>query len=98
MALSACAGAFSTNELQRAPAWFKARQKELAGQDYPSLASVPPLAQPPGNNPHWAAVQADLLAADASVKASPRAAAPDPADAEAFDKAAREAVATTRPQ
>ena len=99
LALDACGGGFSTQELQRAPVWFKARQKELAGQDYPSLAAVPPLAQPNRDDPHWAAVQAELLAAQKSVAASPRATpAPPATEGEAFDKAARDAVDATRPK
>ena len=100
LALSACGGGFSTQELRTAPTWFKARQKELAGQDYPSLEKVPPLATPHGDDPHWDAVQADLLAAQKSVQASPRATPAPPAaeGAEAFDKAARDAVDATRPK
>lgn len=100
LALSACGGGFSTQELRNAPVWFKARQKELAGQNYPSLEKVPPLAAPRRDDPHWDAVQAELLAAQKSVQASPRATPAPPAaeGAEAFDKAARDAVDATRPK
>lgn len=97
VAVSACGGAFSTQELARAPAWFKDRQKELAGQDYPDLASVPALKPPaPSDDPRWTTVERDLLAAGASVQAgAPTPAAEDP---EAFDRAAREAIEAARPK
>ncbi len=99
MAVSACGGAFSTQELARAPAWFKERQKELAGQDYPDLATVPALAAPATDEPRWSAVEKDLLAAGASIDASPRSGVTPPAeDPEAFDRAAREAIEAARPK
>ena len=96
--LAACGGAFSAKELARAPGWFKERQKELAGQDYPDLATVPALAAPSTDDPRWAAVEKDLLAAGASVEASSRSAEAAPEDSEAFDRAAREAIEAARPK
>ena len=100
VAVSACGGAFSTQELARAPAWFKERQKEIAGQDYPDLATVPALAAPATDQPRWSAVEKDLLDAGASVNASPRGGTAPPAaeDSEAFDRAAREAIEAARPK
>ena len=100
VAVSACGGAFSTQELARAPAWFKERQKELAGQDYPDLATVPALAAPATDGPRWTAVEKELLAAGADVNSSPRGvvAPTPPEDPEAFDRAAREAIDAARPK
>ena len=98
LAVSACGGAFSTQELARAPAWFKERQKELAGQDYPDLATVPALAAPATDQPRWSAVEQDLLAAGAAVNSSPRGAVATPEESEAFDRAAREAIEAARPK
>jgi hypothetical protein len=100
LALTACAGAFVGDELARAPAWFKERQKELAGQDYPRLGDVPGPAAAAADAPRWAQVERELKAEAAAIAASPRS-APAPAadaEAEAFDKAAREAIGATRPQ
>ncbi len=99
MSVSACAGAFSTQELARAPGWFKERQKELAGQGYPSLESVPAAPELAGDAPRWAAVEQDLKAQAAAINASPRGqpAPPVDADAEAFEKAARDAIDAARP-
>ncbi|MDX2234209.1 MAG: hypothetical protein NW200_06895 [Hyphomonadaceae bacterium] len=94
MAASGCASTFSSQELARAPAWFKARQTELAGRGYPALDSVPAAPDVVKDAPRWAAVERDLRAAAASIEASPRS-QPAPAvdtDADAFDKAAREAI------
>lgn len=100
LALSACAGAFGSDELARAPAWFKERQKELAGRDYPELTSVPTSSAAVGEQDRWAQTERELKADGAAIAASPRS-APAPtadAEAEAFDKAAREAIGATRPQ
>jgi len=96
VAASGCASAFSTQELARAPVWFKERQKELAGQNYPDLATVPALATPATDQPRWSAVEKDLLAAGASVNESTRSAPAE--DPEAFDRAAREAIEAARPK
>ncbi len=98
VAVSACGGAFSAKELARAPTWFKERQKELAGQDYPDLATVPALAAPATDNPRWSATEQELLAAGADVNASSRSAVAPPEDTEAFDRAAREAIEAARPK
>lgn len=99
MALTACGGAFAARDLAQAPAWFRERQKELAGQDYPSLTSVPPAPSRPGDAARWAKVEQELRAVGAAVNASPRA-QPAPAadnEADAFDRAAREAIDKARP-
>lgn len=99
LALSACAGGFGSDELTRAPAWFKDRQKELAGKGYPSLEAVPTATPAPGEAARWAATEKDLRDAGDAINASPRGQPAPPADtdAEAFDKAAREAIDTARP-
>lgn len=91
--------AFGGDELSRAPAWFKERQKELAGQDYPDLASVPDQAKAVEDAPRWAQTERELKAAGAAIAASPRSAPAPAADAEAenFEKEAREAIGATRP-
>jgi hypothetical protein len=99
LALSACAGAWGRDELARAPAWFKERQKELAGQGYPDLASVPQSTVSAAEAARWAATEQELRAAGAAIEASPRGQPAPPADddADAFDKAAREAIDSARP-
>jgi hypothetical protein len=100
VAVSACGGGFSTQELARAPAWFKERQKELAGQDYPDLAAVPALAKPVADQPRWDTVEKELLAEREALEASKRATGVPNAvdDPEAFDRAAREAIDAARPK
>jgi hypothetical protein len=98
-ALAGCMSAFGGDELARAPAWFKERQKELAGQDYPDLASVPGAAKAVEDAPRWAQVERELKAEAAAIAASPRS-APAPAadtEVETFEKDAREAIGATRP-
>lgn len=91
--------AFGGDELARAPGWFKERQKELAGQDYPDLASVPDRAKAVEDAPRWVRTEQELKAAGAAIAASPRGAPAPPADTEveAFEKEAREAIGATRP-
>jgi hypothetical protein len=97
--LAACGGAFSTQELGRAPAWFKERQKELAGQGYPDLTGVPEPGLTPAEAARWAKTEEELRAASAEINASPRG-QPAPVgdtDAESFDKSARDAIDSARP-
>lgn len=91
--------ALGGDELARAPAWFKERQKELAGKDYPALTSVPTTSEPVAEKERWARTEQELKAEAAAIAASPRS-APAPAadtEAETFEKDAREAIGATRP-
>jgi hypothetical protein len=100
LGLSACGAGLSARELAATPGWFKARQKEIAGQDYPNLASVPDPAVAVQDGPRWRAVEKELLAEGESIAASPRAQpapAEDPAAA-TFESEARGAVENARPK
>ncbi len=97
--LSACGTGLSARELASTPAWFKAKQKEIAGRDYPDLAAIPDPTSATQSDSRWRAVEKDLLDQGASIDASPRA-APPPAEGAAtstFESEARGAVENARP-
>ena len=64
-ALGACASA------SEAPAWFEARSAEN-DSGYPSLREVPRGTDANTDAGHWAAVEAEVVAARTALKASPR--------------------------
>lgn len=100
LGLSGCGAGLSARELAATPGWFKARQKELAGQGYPDLASIPDPAVAVQDDGRWRAVEKDLLAQGESIAASPRA-QPAPAENAAsatFESEARGAVDNARPK
>lgn len=100
MALTACGTGLSARELAATPAWFKDKQKELSGEDYPDLASIPDPATATQSDGRWRTVEKELLEQGASIDASPRAAAA-PAQSgavEAFESEARGAVENARPK
>jgi hypothetical protein len=97
--LSACGTGLSARELAATPAWFKAKQKDIARQEYPDLASIPDPSTATQSDSRWRAVEQDLLTQGAAIDASPRA-APAPAEAaaaETFESEARGAVENARP-
>lgn len=98
LGLSACAGGLSARELAATPAWFKARQKELRGEDYPDLASIPDPAVAVDSSGRWRAVEKDLLDQAASIEASPRSQPAPAGDSSAFEAEARGAVENARPK
>ena len=55
-----------------APAWFAEREASIE-HSYPSLRDVPRTSDANTNDAHWAAVEREMLALSAAVKASPRA-------------------------
>lgn len=100
LGLSACGAGLSARELAATPGWFKARQKELAGQDYPDLASIPDPVAATQDDGRWRAVEKELLDQGAAIAASPRA-QPAPVEAAAaatFESEARGAVDNARPK
>ncbi len=100
LGLSGCGAGLSARELAGTPGWFKARQKELAGQGYPDLASIPDPATAVEDGPRWREVEKELLTEGESIAASPRAQpapAGDPAAA-TFESEARGAVENARPK
>ncbi|MBL8557465.1 MAG: hypothetical protein JNM47_01990 [Hyphomonadaceae bacterium] len=100
MAVSACGSGLSARQLASTPAWFKAKQKEIASQDYPDLASIPDPAVATQSDGRWRAVEEELLVEGAAIDASPRAAPapPEAAAVEAFESEARGAVENARPK
>jgi len=61
------------------PAWFTERQAEELGE-YPNLRDVPRTHDANVDAAHWAAVEADVIAAGEAVKNNPRAAPASEAD------------------
>ena len=59
--LSACGTGLSARELASTPAWFKAKQKDIARQDYPDLAAIPDPSVATQSDSRWRAVEQDLL-------------------------------------
>jgi hypothetical protein len=100
LGLSACGAGLSAKELAATPGWFKARQKEIAGQGYPDLASIPDPAVATQDDARWRAVGTDLLQQGDTLEASPRAQAAPAEDAAAatFESEARGAVENARPK
>lgn len=89
--LGACASAPSNP-----PAWYTQRESTIE-QGYPSLRSVPRTNIADTDETHWAAVEADMLAAGAELRNNPRAQpAPATDDANAFIDDARQALEETR--
>jgi hypothetical protein len=100
LGLTACGTGLSAKELAATPGWFKARQKEIAGQGYPDLASIPDPAVAVQDEARWRAVGSELLEQGNSLEASPRA-QPAPAEDAAvatFESEARGAVENARPK
>lgn len=98
--LSACGAGLSARQLASTPAWFKAKQKEIARQDFPDLASVPDPGAATQSAGRWRAVEKELMDQAASIDASPRA-APAPAQgaaAKTFESEARGALENARPK
>ncbi|GIK47826.1 MAG: hypothetical protein KJZ75_03550 [Hyphomonadaceae bacterium] len=79
-----------------APEWFAARSAE-ADAGYPSLRSVPTGTSANTDAAHWAAIEADLLAARTALRNSPRSqpASATESPAEFLDQA-REDLEETR--
>jgi hypothetical protein len=98
LSLAACGGGFSARELAATPAWFKAKQKELSGQDYPDLAAIPDPTVAADQSGRWSAVEKELLDEQAAITTSPRAQPAAPQDTTAFENEARGAVNNTRPK
>lgn len=99
LGVSACSAGIASAELAKAPEWFKARQQELAGKGYPDLASAPPAAEVKKEDARWNRIEQELVAEQQAIQASPRGAPADaPAQAEDFEKAAREAIEAARPK
>jgi hypothetical protein len=98
LGLSACGAGLSAKELAATPGWFKARQKEIAGQGYPDLASIPDPAVATQDDARWRAVGDDLLEQADSLEASPRAQPAPAGDAATFESEARRAVENARPK
>jgi hypothetical protein len=96
--LTACGGGFSARELAAAPAWFKAKQKEVGARDYPDLAAIPDPTVAADQSQHWNRVEKELLDAQGEIRAEPRAQPAPPQDAEAFENEARGAVDNARPK
>jgi hypothetical protein len=93
--LGACASADEAARGPAADAWVD--QHANANTDFPDLRDVPRGHLANVDQAHWDAVAADLLAAGAALKASPRAqyGAP-PEDPNAFLEDAREDLDRTR--
>lgn len=85
--VTACAGSHAET-----PAWFDQRKEELDAQGAPSLRGIPEGTDAVTDPAHWAAVEADISAAEAALKADPRSAA-TPADAQSAEAAEAEARA-----
>lgn len=98
LGLTACGGGFSARELASTPAWFKAKQKEIAGQDYPDLAAIPDPVVAADSSGRWRAVEKELLDESAAINASPRAQPAPAQDPAAFEAEARGAVENARPK
>lgn len=97
MALGACA---SNDTPADAPAWYTERLN-ARGMEYPTLRDVPAAAQANTNPAHWDAVRAEMNAAVAALRASPRSEpAPGTAaqDGNAFADEARQDIEATRDQ
>ncbi|MEL8056684.1 MAG: hypothetical protein AAGK66_11045 [Pseudomonadota bacterium] len=71
---SACTSSFEriADVGSTAPDWYKERQAELRGQDYPSLADVPLITEENRPGSGLAASQADTLAALRALLKDPR--------------------------
>lgn len=97
--LSACA---SSPEAET-PAWFEQRQAELDAQGAPPLQGIPRGTIARTEPGYWNNLDQDLAAAEAAMKAHPRAtppgdAAANAAAAEAEEAAARAALEATASQ
>lgn len=79
------------------PAWFSEAQAEAEG-GYPNLREVPRGTDATTDAAHWAAVQAEMIAAGQAVKNHPRAqpAAPGSENPSEFLDEAREDLEETR--
>ena len=100
LAAMALAGCSSTEIPAEAPAWY-AETLNAPKQDFPTLRDVPREVQANTDPQHWANVQAEMNAAVAAMRASPRSEpAPGTAaqDGSAFADEAREDIEATRDQ
>lgn len=85
-ASTALAGCVSTPD--DAPAWYEQRAAERGGR-YPSLHDVPRTSIANTDPNHWAAVEADVIAAGVAMKANPRSEPSGPTAPDAFIAEAR---------
>lgn len=95
-ALSACA----STETADTPAWFDQRQAELNAQGTPSLRGIPRGSNVRTDPAYWSALDQELAAAEAAIRAHPRASPPgdaaaNAAAAEALEAEARAALEAT---
>jgi hypothetical protein len=77
------------------PAWFEQRSAEN-DSSYPTLRSVPRTSQANVDPAYWAAVEHDVVAAGAALKAHPRAEPAPAEDPTGFVEEAQEALEETR--
>ncbi len=77
------------------PAWFNEAQAEAEG-GYPSLRDVPPGATANTDPAHWAAVEAELMAARAAMLNNPRSEPAPPPNSDEFVEQAREVLEESR--
>lgn len=77
------------------PAWFNERQAE-ADSSYPSLRDVPNTTIANTDAAHWAAVEADLMAAKQAMQANPRNEPAPPQNTDEFVNQAREVLEESR--
>jgi hypothetical protein len=77
------------------PAWFNERQAEAEG-GFPSLRDVPRTTIANTDPAHWAAVEADLLAAREELMNHPRAEPAPPPNSDQFVEEAREVLEESR--
>lgn len=89
--LGACASAEPTD----APEWYREAARS-SGDGYPSLAVTPHAPATVADQAHWAAVEADLLAAREEMRANPRSEPAPPQDPGVFLDEAREDIEQTR--
>lgn len=89
--LAACA-----TQVVETPAWFDDRADALNAEGTPSLVGIPHGSAAVTDPAHWNAVRAEMAAAEAAMKASPRSAPLGASDTEAFEAEANAAIETTR--
>lgn len=89
-AAAACAGSGAM------PREFRAQVRALDRQGTPSLAQIPHGADANRDPAHWAAVKAEVVAAEARMRASPRTAPLERNDSADFEAAARDKIDQTR--
>ena len=94
--VSACAAA-GAEATTAPPAWFEARAQELNDEGYPDLARAPATSSANTDPAYWRAVEAELAAAEAAMRANPRSSQPtDAPEAASFEADAAAALAAAR--